>query len=62
MFNAVVFADGSNSADPDDPAAGYASMWISDGTDSGDDGDLMIKITNSAGTTKTITLIDFSAA
>ena len=45
-----------------DPATitdGYV-MWQSDGTGSGDDGDIMIKI-NAGATTKTITLVDFSA-
>ena len=36
------------------------AMWMSDGTGSGDDGDLMVKIT-AGGVTKTATLIDFSA-
>ena len=48
------------SADPSDPIEGNSVLWQSDGTGSGDDGDIMIKIT--AGTvTKTITLVDFSA-
>ena len=29
----------------DDPLEGYAVIWLSDGTASGDDGDLMIKRT-----------------
>jgi hypothetical protein len=49
------------STDPSDPAEGTAALWMSDGTDSGDDGDIMMKITAGA-TTKTITLVDFSAA
>jgi len=48
------------SKDPDDPDEGHAVMWLSNGSGSGDDGDIMIKIT-AAGTTKTTTLIDFSA-
>ena len=48
--------------DPSDPANGEFIIWQSDGTGSGDDGDLMIKITDSGGTTKTVTLVDFSAA
>jgi hypothetical protein len=48
------------SADPDNPAEGNWSMWMSDGTGSGDDGDIMMKIT-AGGSTKTVTLIDFSA-
>lgn len=47
------------SADPADPDEGYAVLWVSDGTDSGDAGDVMMKIT--AGSTKTHTLVDFSA-
>ena len=34
----------SLSADPDNPAEGSSVLWISDGTGSGDDGDVMIKI------------------
>lgn len=49
------------SADPADPPAGQNVKWQSDGTGSGDDGDIMMKITDSQGTTKTITLVDFSA-
>ena len=48
------------SADPGDPAEGKSVMWQSDGTGSGDDGDIMMKITAGA-TTKTTTLVDFSA-
>ena len=47
--------------DPSDPAEGKCIIWMSDGTGSGDDGDIMIKIT-AGGTTKTATLVDFSAA
>lgn len=49
------------SSDPSDPAEGQAKLWMSDGTGSGDDGDIMMKI-RAGGTTKTITLVDFSAA
>lgn len=48
------------SKDPANPPEGRAVMWMSDGTGSGDDGDIMVKVT-AGGTTKTITLIDFSA-
>jgi len=48
------------SADPSDPDEGCAVMWMSDGTGAGDDGDVMIKVT-AGGSTKTITLVDFSA-
>lgn len=47
------------SADPSDPAEGQSVMWQSDGTGTGDDGDILIKIT-AGGTTKTATLVDFS--
>ena len=47
------------SADPTDPAEGKSVQWQSDGTGSGDDGDIMMKIT-AGGVTKTTTLIDFS--
>lgn len=49
------------SADPTAPAEGQAVIWMSDGTDSGDDGDIMMKV-KAGGSTKTITLVDFSAA
>jgi len=47
------------STDPDDPEEGSAVVWMSDGTGSGDDGDIMCKIT-AGGTTKTGTIVDFS--
>lgn len=40
--------------DPADPAKGSAVMWMNSG------GDLKVKITSTAGTTKTATIIDFS--
>jgi len=49
------------SADPSDPDEGSNVTWQSDGTGSGDDGDVMMKIT-AGGSTKTVTLVDFSAA
>ncbi len=49
------------SADPADPAEGKSVLWQSDGTAAGDDGDIMMKIT-AGGVTKTVTLVDFSAA
>ena len=48
------------SADPSDPAEGQWVMWMSDGTGSGGDGDILMKVT-AAGVTKFITLLDFSA-
>jgi hypothetical protein len=50
----------SSAADPADPSAGDSVQWLSDGTGSGDAGDVMVKI-NVGGTTKTATLIDYSA-
>jgi hypothetical protein len=47
------------SADPSNPAEGQSVIWQSDGTGSGDDGDIMVKIT-AGGVTKTATLLDFS--
>lgn len=50
-----------SASDPSNPAEGKAVIWMSDGTGSGDDGDILIKIT-AGGVTKTATLVDFSAA
>ena len=47
------------SADPSDPAEGDMVLWMSDGTATGDDGDVLIKIT-AGSVTKTVLLIDFS--
>jgi hypothetical protein len=47
------------SADPSDPVAGQSVIWMSDGTGSGDNGDIMIKV-NVGGTVKTATLLDYS--
>ena len=47
------------SSDPANPSEGEAIIWMSDGTGSGDDGDILIKIT-AGGATKTATLVDFS--
>jgi hypothetical protein len=47
------------SAEPADPAEGSSVLWMSNGIGSGDDGDIMIKITV-GGVTKTVTLVDFS--
>lgn len=55
------FALRERSTDPGDPVEGQSSLWQSDGTASGDDGDIMMKIT-AGGVTKTVTLVDFSAA
>lgn len=48
------------SSDPSNPLEGTGIIWQSDGAGSGDDGDIMIKIT-AGGVTKTGTLIDFSS-
>ncbi len=48
------------SSDPADPDEGEMVLWQSDGTAFGEDGDVVLKIT-AGGTTKTHTLIDFSA-
>ena len=72
VYAASVTGDGSEqelgtvflvaqSIDPPDPPANRSVTWMSDGTGSGDDGDIMIKITNSAGSTKTTTVHDHSA-
>jgi len=48
------------STDPSDPDEGAYVMWMSDGTGTGDDGDILVKI-KAGGTVKTATLVDFSA-
>jgi len=48
-------------ADPPDPLEGQFVIWMSDGTDSGDDGDIMVAST-AGGVTKKGTLFDHSAA
>ena len=48
------------SSDPSDPPEGMHVLWQSNGTDSGSDGDILMKIT-AGSVTKTVTLIDFSA-
>ena len=45
------------SVDPADPVEGHAVIWLSDGTGSGDDGDIMVKST-AGGSTSTGTLLD----
>lgn len=56
----ITYGGKERSADPGDPAEGEHTIWQSDGTASGDDGDIMMKIT-AGGVTKTATLVDFSA-
>ena len=63
-FKSDVHVDGTlifkeKSADPPNPDEGHAIIWLSDGTGTGDDGDVLIKIT-AGGVTKTKTLADFS--
>ena len=50
----------AQSSDPVNPDANSYVMWQSDGTASGSDGSIMMKITDSGGTTKTVTLVDYS--
>jgi len=47
------------SSDPADPPEGHSVIWQSDGTGTGDDGDILIKIT-AGGVTATATLVDYS--
>ena len=56
QFSALVTA-------PASPPKGTAVLWIATGAleSGGSDGDVMIKITNSSGSTKTATLAEFSA-
>lgn len=59
----VALALQERSYDPNDPPEGTSIIWQANGesTGTGDDGDIMVKIT-AGGVTKTITLIDFSAS
>lgn len=56
---AIAFRD----AEPADPPFGRAFLWQSSGEPGqlGSEGDIMMKITDNQGTTKTVTLVDFSA-
>jgi hypothetical protein len=58
-FSPLILAE--LSADPDKPTEGKAKIWMSDGTGTGDDGDVIIAAT-AGGTTKRAILWDFSAA
>ena len=58
-FNPLLFAE--LSADPDAPSEGKMIIWMSDGTEYGDDGDLIIAAT-AGGVTRIGTLWDFSGA
>ena len=55
------YGGSEQSSDPSDPAEGEHVIWQSDGTGSGDDGDIMMKVT-AGGSTKTVTIVDFSAS
>lgn len=60
VLSNAYFALQERSSDPGDPPEGQTHMWMSNGSGSGDDGDIMLKIT-AGGVTKTVTLVDFSA-
>jgi hypothetical protein len=61
-FLDVGFIEGSEQpADPANPVEGRYRLWQSNGVGTGDDGDIMMKIT-AGGVTKTVTLVDFSVA
>ena len=47
-------------SDPADPDSGEYVLWLSDGTETGDDGDVLLKITDSNGTTKRTKIADFN--
>jgi len=61
LHNAGAYTQEPLSSDPADPDAGNSVQWVSSGVGSGDAGDVMMKI-NVGGTTKVITLIDYSVA
>ena len=48
------------SADPADPANGAATIWLSDGTGSGDDGDVLIKISTGLTAASYMDAVDYS--
>ena len=61
LHNAGAYTQEPLSSDPADPDAGNSVQWVSSGVGSGDAGDIMLKV-NVGGTTKIITLIDYSVA
>jgi len=61
LHNAGAYTQQPLSSDPADPDAGNSVQWVSDGTGTGDAGDVLLKV-NVGGTTKVITLIDYSIA
>lgn len=58
VFNSLKLTE--LATDPGDPFEGQSVLWQSNGIGSGDDGDIMIKIT-AGGVTKIGTVVDFSA-
>jgi hypothetical protein len=48
------------SSDPAAPPAGESVTWMSDGTDTGNAGDILTKTTKADGNTKTINRTNFS--
>lgn len=56
----VILTIGEATVDPPDPPEGQCVIWVSDGTGTGDDGDLYVK-TTAGGTTTAHLLNDFSA-
>ena len=48
------------SSDPANPSNGVGILWLSDGTDSGDAGDILVKVTV-AGETRSAILFNFSS-
>ena len=58
-FGPLILAE--RSSDPDEPAEGKMIIWMSDGTEYGDDGDLIIAAT-AGGVARVGILWDFSAA
>jgi len=62
VHNTGAYTQESLSKDPADPDPSRVVKWMSDGSDSGSDGDLMAKITDSSGTTKLVTIVSFANA
>jgi hypothetical protein len=62
VHNAGAYTQESLTSDPADPDPGHVVKWMSGGSGSGSDGDLMAKITDSSGTTKLVTIVSFANA
>lgn len=60
LYHTIGLGTLERSVDPSDPPEGHMLMWQTDGSDTGDDGDVYAKIT-AGGVTKIIPVIDFSA-